>query len=97
MGLDAKLKSTRTGETIYIDREYNIKNPILDSYKVEDHISEFGIPVYLLKDVILDMELMFKHASVERSLYGEILDWLKKFQPHDYIKLVNENQDEYFE
>lgn len=97
MGLDAKLKNTRTGEMLYIDREYNIKNIILDSYKVEDHISKFGVPMYLMKDIVLDMEGMSRQAGEKRSLYGNILDWLNAFEPHDYIKLVNENQDEYFE
>lgn len=96
MGTDAKLLNMDRGRSVYIDREYNIKNSILEKNNLDMHISDQGVPCYMLHDAILEMRDIFHNTDdLHYKMYDNICEWLRQQLAHDYIKLINEHSEEY--
>lgn len=96
MGTNAKLMIKSTKDKLYIYRKYNVQNNMLTLMNLEEWICSHGLPVYILKEVIMQMQGMFFNES-KYELYKGILDWLNKFDEYEYVILIDEHQDEYYE
>lgn len=87
MGTDAKLFSTKTKQSFYYDREYNL--PV-------DDLREEGLTK---RELLLVVETILNigddNERISTKMIYEVQEWVEQLEDDDIIYSRNEHQDEY--
>lgn len=98
MGTDSKLLHKSTGEKIYCDRLYNIKNTFTEQTGLDYYLIRQGLPQYILLDLLISLRDITEETSGDKisiKYYEDLIDKLKKYDEYDYFILIDEHDDRY--